>query len=58
MKEDEFIAIETQIGWLSGKVVEEDENMYIVEFGGGKRWEVLKEEVFEGKDGVKSVAWW
>lgn len=52
------IMIETQLGMVAGKIIEEKEDKYIIEFGGGKKWEVLKEEVMEDGSGVKTVVWW
>lgn len=59
-KHDEFIAIETPIGWIAGKIKERnaDDEGYILEMGDGQLWEVLDCEIFEGKDGMRSVAWW
>jgi intein/homing endonuclease len=53
-----MIVIQTEIGWIAAKVVEENEELYIVELGDGSKREVLKEEVFTDDDGNKHVLWW
>lgn len=57
-KKDEFITCQTQLGWLAGKIVDEDDEKYIIQFGGEKKWEVLKEEIFHDEEGTKHVLWW
>lgn len=54
---DTYITVQTPLGWLAGKIVDEDEEKYLIEFGGGKQYEVLKEEIFVD-DGNMYVIWW
>lgn len=58
MSEDKFIVCQTEIGWIAAKIVEELEDKYIIEFDGGKRDEVLKEEIFIDEWDNMHVMWW
>ena len=58
MSENKFIVCQTEVGWISGKIVKELEDKYIIEFGGGVRDEVLKEEIFVDDWGNMHVMWW
>ena len=53
-----FIICQTEIGWIAAKIVEELEDKYIIEFSGGKRDEVLKQEIFIDDWGNMNVMWW
>ena len=53
-----YIKFQTEVGVIAGKVVKEDEDSYIVEFGGGKQYEVLKCEVQIDENGQNIVYWY